>query len=121
MKKRKEKYFAYISISELTHDDFNLGAYLDRPTHKLMSKLFEGDLMDDTIILFFSDHGIRLGAIRSTHSGEIEARLPFMFIQLPKNSLNEFRDNLTINQNRLSSHFDIHSTFQHILNGNYFF
>jgi arylsulfatase A-like enzyme len=117
MKKRKEKYFAYISISVLPHDDFNLGAFLDRPTHKLMSKLFEGDLMDDTMILFFSDHGIRIGDIRLTHSGGIEARLPFMFIHLPKNSLNEFRDNLTINQNRLSSHFDIHSTLKHILNG----
>jgi arylsulfatase A-like enzyme len=119
MKKRKEKYFAYISISVLPHDQFNLGAYLDRPIHKLMSKLFEGDLMDDTMILFYSDHGIRMGDIRVTHSGQIEARLPFMFIHLPNNSLNEFRDNLTINQKRLSSHFDIHSTFEHILNGKY--
>jgi phosphoglycerol transferase MdoB-like AlkP superfamily enzyme len=117
MKKRKEKYFAYISISVLSHDDFNTCAYLDRPTNELMSKLFEGDLMDDTMIFFFSDHGIRIGDIRLTHSGGIEARLPFMFIHLPKNSLNEFRDNLTINENRLITHFDIHSTFEHILNG----
>jgi hypothetical protein len=50
MKNRKEKYFAYISISDLSHDEFNLGAYLDKPTHKLMSELFEGDLMGDTVI-----------------------------------------------------------------------
>jgi hypothetical protein len=55
-----------------------------------MSKLFDGDLTDDSLVLFFSDHGIRLGTIRRTYSEQIEARLPFMFIHLPNNSLDEF-------------------------------
>jgi phosphoglycerol transferase MdoB-like AlkP superfamily enzyme len=121
MKERKEKYFAYISIADLTHDDFNTAGYLDEPTHKLMTKLFEENLVEDTVIFFFSDHGIRLGAITSTHSGSIEARLPFMFIHLPKGYMNEYRDILSVNQYRLTTPFDIHSTLLHILDGNNFF
>ena len=117
MKERNEKYFAYISISELPHDDFNYAGYLDRPTHKFMSKLFEEDLMEDTVIFFFSDHGIRLGPITGTHSGEIESRLPFMFIHLPTGYMNEYRDILHENQYRLTTAFDIHSTLTHIVNG----
>jgi arylsulfatase A-like enzyme len=117
MREKKEKYFAYISTSLIAHDNFNFAAYMDKPTHRLMSKLFEEDLIDDTMIFFFSDHGIRLGQIRSTHSGEIEARLPFMFIHLPNSFMEESRANLTVNQHRLTTPFDIHSTLMHILKG----
>jgi phosphoglycerol transferase MdoB-like AlkP superfamily enzyme len=118
MKERNEEYFAYVSISELTHDSLNNAAFMDRPTHKLMEKLFKDNLTDHTLVIFFSDHGIRLGPIRKTHSGEIEARLPFMFIHLPYNTRDRYKDNLFINQNRLSTPFDIHSTLMHVLNGN---
>jgi phosphoglycerol transferase MdoB-like AlkP superfamily enzyme len=82
-----------------------------------MTKLFEEDLMDDTVIFFFSDHGIRIGPIRATHSGKVEARLPFMFIHLPTDTKDEYRDNLNVNQHRWTTTFDIHSTLLHILNG----
>jgi hypothetical protein len=51
-----------------------------------MTKLFEQDLMEA-----ISDHGIRIGPIKATHSGEIEARLPFMFIHLPTNTKDEYK------------------------------
>jgi hypothetical protein len=54
MRERREKYFAYISTSLIAHDNFNYAAYMDKPTHRLMSKLFEEDLIDDTVIFFFS-------------------------------------------------------------------
>ncbi len=121
MNERNEKYFAYISISELSHDNFNYAGYVDRPTHKLMTKLFEEDMIKDTVIFFFSDHGIRLGPVRGTHSGEIEARLPFMFIHLPTGYMNVYRDILHENQYRLTTAFDIHSTLTHIVNGMQYF
>jgi arylsulfatase A-like enzyme len=117
MKQRKEKYFAFLSLSDLSHDDFNNVGYVDRPTHKLMTKLFEENLMEDTVIFFFSDHGLRFGPIRATHSGEIEVRLPFMLVYLPSGYMHEYRDILSINQYRLTTAFDIHSTLLHILNG----
>jgi phosphoglycerol transferase MdoB-like AlkP superfamily enzyme len=121
MKDMNEKYFAYISISDLSHDIFNNVGYLDRPTHEFMTKLFEENLIEDTVIFFFSDHGSRLDAITGTHSGQFEARLPFMFIYLPTGYMDECRDILSVNQYRLTTPFDIHSTLLHILNGNNFY
>ncbi len=48
-----EKYFIYVSISKLTHDNFNYAGYVDRPKHKLMTKLFEENLFEDTVIFSF--------------------------------------------------------------------
>ena len=119
MRKRNQKYFAYISICELTHDWHNGAHYMDVPYHNFFQNMFNKNLHQDTIILFFSDHGLRFGAFRETHSGEMENRLPFMFIHLPKtlNIPKESLVNLKHNQHRLTTHFDTHATLVHLIEG----
>ncbi|XP_054164704.1 uncharacterized protein LOC128962351 [Oppia nitens] len=122
MNQRKQQYFAYISVSEMTHDWINAGHFLDVPYHQLLSRLFTEGLAKNTAIFLFSDHGVRYGELRRTHTGESENRLPFMFIHLPKQFTNKHRDdgwlaNLTVNQHRLTTAFDIHATLYHIVHG----
>ena len=117
MNKRKQKYFAYISISEMTHDWIEAGHYMDVPFHQLLTKLFDGNLLKDTVVLLFSDHGFRYGALRETHTGEMESRLPFMFIHLPQNTDRRYVENLRQNQYRLTTAFDIHATLTHLIEG----
>ena len=119
MNHRKQKYFAYISISEMTHDWLLGGQYMDVPYHSLFYNLFNENLLENTIVFFFSDHGLRYGNIRKTHSGEMENRLPFMFIHLPKNIDEKYAKNLYTNQYRLTTPFDIHATLSHIIDGNF--
>ena len=117
MNERKQKYFAYISISEMPHNWLNGGHYMDVPYYRLFSRLFEDNLVDNTVILFFSDHGLRMGSIRETHSGEMENRLPFMFMHFPNTIDQAWLDNVDKNQYRLTTHFDSHATLIHLVDG----
>lgn len=39
--------------------------------------------LENTMVIYFSDHGARRGDILSTYIGKLEERLPAMFIALP--------------------------------------
>ena len=109
-----QKYFALHFMVGLTHDVFNNAGLMDPFVAKLLKRLFEEQLIADTVIIFFADHGMRFGSIRETMSGKYEERLPFMHVYVPEKWRNK---NLTINQNRLTSPFDIHATLKHLLRG----
>ena len=105
-------------MAHLTHNTANNAGYADLPLHRLLTKLFDNNLMDDTILFLFSDHGIRFGDLRNTFSGTIEERLPFVYLYLPKNyKTSEIHKNLVINSHRLTTPFDIHATLLHIAKG----
>ena len=114
MEQRRQKYFAFTWMARLSHDNLNKAGFVDPFVAKLLNKLFDENLMTNTIIIFFSDHGIRFGPIRQTLSGKMEERMPFMHLYLPEKWRNR---NLTVNENRLTTPFDIHATLKHIING----
>lgn len=105
-------------MAHLTHNNVNYAGYADLPVYSLLSKLFANDLMNDTILFLFSDHGIRFGKWRITASGTIEERLPFLYIYLPKAFRTEtIHKNLVTNAHRLTTPFDVYATLRHIANG----
>ena len=114
MDQRKQKYFALHFMARLTHNLFNNAGLMDPFVTEFLRRLFSDNLMTNTVLVFFSDHGIRFGPIRQTMSGSHEERMPFMHIFIPKELRN---NNLEINENRLTSPFDIHATLKHIING----
>ena len=114
MNKHDQRYFVFHFMAKLTHDYLNNAGYMDLFVYNLLERLFQDNLLKDTIVIFFSDHGIRFGEIRETLSGKYEERLPFAHIYVPEEWRNQ---NLSINQNRLTSPFDIHATLKHILFG----
>ena len=114
MKSRNQKYFALHFMVELTHGVFNHAGLMDPIVTKFLSEAFKEGLLDDTVLVFFSDHGIRFGLIRETMSGKYEERLPFMHIHMPDKWKSE---NLTVNAHRLTTPFDIHATLKHIIRG----
>ncbi|CAG2180855.1 unnamed protein product [Oppiella nova] len=114
MHERKQKYFAYHFMVKVTHDDLNGVGLLDPLIHRLFTRLFANNLLNNTVLVFFSDHGMRFGSIRETLSGKYEDRLPAMHIYLPSHLRTH---NMTVNEHRLTTHFDIHATLKHILEG----
>ncbi|CAG2162860.1 unnamed protein product [Oppiella nova] len=111
---RKQKYFAFTFMARITHDDLNNAGLVDPMTEQLLSQLFDENLLENTVLVFFSDHGIRFGRMRETLSGKLEERMPFMHLYIPKGLRNT---NVSINENRLTTPFDIHATLRHIIKG----
>ncbi|XP_054157415.1 uncharacterized protein LOC128955765 [Oppia nitens] len=111
---RKQRYFAFTFMARLTHDLLNNAGLADPLVYRLFSKLFDENLLSNTILIFFSDHGIRFGKIRETLSGKWEERMPLMQVYVPDTWKS---DNWTLNKHRLITPFDIHATLKHIING----
>ncbi|XP_037711347.1 uncharacterized protein LOC119548270 isoform X1 [Drosophila subpulchrella] len=104
--------------NHFSHDDFFM---LSAMQHKILNDLlnFEKDgAFEHTIMIFFSDHGARFGPLMRLKESFLEERLPMMFIYLPpwfRAKYPQYVEALSLNQNRLSSNFDIYNTLKHIL------
>ena len=111
-------FFAYAFSTRLTHDKLNLAGYADEPTARLLKSLHSEGVLNKTLLIFLSDHGIRFGSIRQTYIGKFEERMPFIFLFFPPwfmNKYPEYEKNLHVNQDRLTTPFDVHATLVHML------
>ena len=112
-------HFSLLWTNSLGHNDLNAPKALDNSVYKFLSDISQLGVYENSLILILSDHGIRFGNIRETFIGYMEERLPFMFIWLPKwfqDKYPEKYNNLQVNQNRLTSPYDVYVTIKNILN-----
>ncbi|XP_054709012.1 uncharacterized protein LOC129218714 [Uloborus diversus] len=110
--------FTFTFMARLTHDILKYAAYADKPSYELINDLKVSGMLNRSLLIFFSDHGIRFGDIRQTYIGKIEERMPFMFLVFPEWFLKKYPSyakNLEINRNRLTTPYDIHATLLHLL------
>lgn len=111
---QERPYFAFTWAARLTHGVLNKAGYADKPTFELLKDINNMGLLNRSVLVFMSDHGIRFGGIRKTFIGKIEERMPFLFISFPKwflDSHAEIKNNLILNQGRLTTPFDLHEMF----------
>ncbi len=82
-------------------------------------RLATSGALNNTIVFFMADHGIRLGSYFRTEVGMYEAKLPFHYILTPpwfKDKYPVAHSNLLFNsKHRLTTHFDTYRTLQDIL------
>ncbi|KAK7065640.1 hypothetical protein SK128_021693 [Halocaridina rubra] len=106
-------YFGYYWLSTLSHESLTLISAEDQTTLEYLQAMKREGYLEDTIMLFMSDHGMRYGPIRYTLAGLLEERLPYMLIVLPtwfEESFPEAVKNLRLNSERLTSNYDIFAT-----------
>ncbi|VDK29205.1 unnamed protein product [Gongylonema pulchrum] len=97
--------------SLLSHDDINLVEVADEDTMLHLKNLKESGAFDNALVIVMADHGHRFAEFRATHQGQLEERLPFFSLSLPK----RFREgsgrtawkNLKINKERLVVFYEI--------------
>ncbi|KAH6935682.1 hypothetical protein HPB50_008004 [Hyalomma asiaticum] len=114
----KRPLFAFAWLSDMTHEWFNNAAYADEPFRQLFETLHASGALNNTVLAFFSDHGIRTGDIRTTYIGRMEDNHPFAFIVFPPWFLEknpEAARSLRVNQRRLTTPFDLHATLVELL------
>ncbi|CAG7831777.1 unnamed protein product [Allacma fusca] len=118
----KTPFFTFAWNNDATHDSSDKLAGLDESITKLLGTLRSSrDILERTMIILVSDHGIRYGDVTQADKfGFLERSLPGLFIRLPealhrKYPQFNFRDVLKFNSRRLTTGFDIYHTLKHLL------
>lgn len=110
--------FGVFWMSTFSHNDINTVSGMDQKLLELFQNLTSNNTLNNTIVVFLSDHGVRFGNVRHTSTGWYEERLPFIFFSIPKWFQLKYPveyGNLRINANRLTSPFDLYMTLQDVL------
>lgn len=118
VKFKENPSFGLFWTNSFSHQDLSMSSAMDTRVVHYLKQLKTLGILDSSIVIFFSDHGMRFGPIRKHFIGYLEERLPFFFVWLPEHFQKahpKFVRNLNINRDRLSSPYDVHLTLQHIL------
>ena len=111
-------FFALMYIIQPSHDSQAEARVLDQIYLELLKDLGAQGVWNNTILLFFSDHGARYGDIMDTRVGRIEAKLPMMSIAIPKTFKEKHpqaEQHLKINHGKLTTAFDSYHTLLDIV------
>ncbi|CAH0554076.1 unnamed protein product [Brassicogethes aeneus] len=112
------KYFGLFWMNSFSHDDINLPGTMDEKVLDFFTDKDFIESIEDTFVVFFSDHGFRFGDIRFTYTGWLEERMPFIFIKVPDRFKGMFAkeySNLLSNTQKLTNPYDVYLTLQNIL------
>ncbi|CAL1546887.1 unnamed protein product [Lymnaea stagnalis] len=115
---RDEPLFAFYFQTRISHDNVTTTKMADDHTHEFYKNLSDGGHLNNTLLISFSDHGIRWGPLRATFNGLIESRAPYAIFTFPKWFLDKYPDvanNLKTNAGRLTTHFDTHATLRDLI------
>ncbi|KAH8301108.1 hypothetical protein KR018_001822, partial [Drosophila ironensis] len=113
-----DTYFGFFWTNTHSHSDLSQTSAMDGYMVDYLKALVRQGTMENSVVVFFSDHGMRFGPTRLTWSGHMEERLPAMFFWLPerlRKAHPEFVHGLRVNKNRLTTPYDLHVTMKHLL------
>lgn len=110
--------FTLLISSALTHAESTRATLIDQDVVDLFQYLDKKNYRNNTVVVFFGDHGNRASEFRSSIQGKLEERLPMMSFSLPpwfRKAYPDYFRNLQQNSRVMTSHYDIHATLKHFL------
>ncbi|XP_023313041.1 uncharacterized protein LOC111693127 [Anoplophora glabripennis] len=110
--------FGLFWMNSFSHENINMPSAMDERVLEFLSDSIFKSSLENTVMVFLSDHGFRFGDIRLTRTGWLEERLPFIYVYIADSFKKKFREkyeNFMVNTERLTTPFDIYCTFQDIL------
>ncbi|XP_030377833.1 uncharacterized protein LOC115626590 [Scaptodrosophila lebanonensis] len=114
---KKQPMFGFFWTNSFSSADYIGPSAYDQFLYNYLTKFEAMSLYNESIVIVFSDHGMRYGNLIRLPEGQLEERLPMLFISLPpwfKRQYPRFASALQTNRNRLSSHFDLYMTLKHL-------
>ncbi|TDG46709.1 hypothetical protein AWZ03_006889 [Drosophila navojoa] len=117
-KMQHELFFSFFWSVTLTHDKLNWPRLLDVQLTMTLQRLQESGVLNRTLLLLMSDHGMRWGSFRNTYQGMMEERQPLLIALYPgwlKKRYPLAIANLELNAKRLITPFDLHATLLQLL------
>lgn len=119
--KLKAPYFQWSWTTMIAHEDPNSLGLGDKYYHQLFKELDKSGVLNNTIVVFYSDHGYRYGGLRATMIGQHEENSPLMTWMIPKWFRHKYAKEMTTfmrnAEHRLVSPYDIHRTLLEFTNG----
>ena len=88
---------------------------MDADIKNVIKFLYEGNYLNNTLLILMGDHGARYANFRSTYSGKMEERLPYFGFLFPpwfEKKYPQAIKNLRTNTQRLTTPFDLYETFK---------
>ena len=104
--------------SASTHEELEEVSRVDEYQEAFLKSFMNSGLNNNTVLIFMSDHGNRLGNITRTFIGGIEKNRPYFYIYLPKwlrEKYSLINDAMKMNTKRLATNADVYQTLRHIL------
>lgn len=117
-KMQHELFFSFFWSVTLSHDHLNSPQLLDLQVAMTLQRLQESGVLNRTLVLLMSDHGLRWGSFRRTYQGMMEERQPLLMALYPgwlKQRYPLAVANLELNAKRLVTPFDLHATLLQLL------
>lgn len=102
---------AFLSFIDSHEDSSTLISYLDG----ILMDFLQSIKLQNTLIVFTSDHGLHYGPTFASKSGETERALPQLSMRLPAFVQKPMRRNLQNNAQMFTTAFDTHKTILNIL------
>ncbi|XP_060838613.1 uncharacterized protein LOC132920325 isoform X2 [Rhopalosiphum padi] len=110
--------FMFAFQGELSHDYASKVSVAENDLVEWLEWFENSGYLNNTMLVFMSDHGQRFASVRDTQQGKLEERMPFFSFTLPKwfdRKYPKMASNLNNNVNRLTTPFDIYSTLMSVL------
>ncbi|BFZ21868.1 hypothetical protein BsWGS_24906 [Bradybaena similaris] len=110
--------FAVAMLGKPTHDRPTDATMFDEHLSNFYQSLNQTGHLNNSLLVSFSDHGVRWGPLRKSANGVFESRTPYTILTFPDWFLRKYPDvaaNLKVNSKRLTSHFDTHATLLDLL------
>ncbi|XP_060084604.1 uncharacterized protein LOC132563864 [Ylistrum balloti] len=114
--------FSFTWLNEISHDYVNFLELGDDDFKDFFRWINEKGHLDNSFVVFLSDHGSRIDSIRNTYIGRIEERMPLLHIALPRKIRDRYPSlvqHMEDNTQRLTTHYDFYETLLDIMNSNF--
>ncbi|KAH8350296.1 hypothetical protein KR067_013518 [Drosophila pandora] len=112
-------FFAFFWQTQGVHDYFPYALQTDIQYDAILRVLHRFRVLENTLVLLLSDHGLRYGSFAKSLQGMREMSLPTMVAVYPSWLERRFPlavANLQANAHRLVTTFDLHETIQDVIN-----
>ncbi|EDW03536.1 GH10450 [Drosophila grimshawi] len=116
---KRGPHFSFFWQSQGVHDYFNYAQFLDEEYLNLLRRLETEGILNSTLVLLMSDHGMRYGSFRNTYQGMLEESQPLLIALYPNWLAKAYPfaiSNLRLNAHRLVTTYDLHATLKDLTN-----
>ncbi|XP_039485950.1 uncharacterized protein LOC120448173 [Drosophila santomea] len=114
----RQLYFSFLWNMHGIHDIFQYAKFVDKDYLSILTRLRERGVMENTLILFMGDHGLRFDRFARTAPGQHEMSQPLLIAIYPEWLKRRFplaMSNFERNARSLITTFDLHKTLEDVI------